>query len=164
MTKETGFSYMRTLRPKTGVLYSQEETFETGGSMILRKSGQDALTIAATGITVFEALKAADELEEQGIPVRVVDCYSINPIDKDTLAACLEETRLPVLITIEDHFIHGGMGDFAIAALATLDKPHEVIKMGVGKISRSGKMDELLDDAGIGAAQLVIKVKELTGK
>jgi transketolase len=164
MVEETGFCYMRTLRPKTPVLYSQEETFETGGSMILRKSGQDALTIAATGITVFEALKAADELEEQGIPVRVVDCYSINPIDKDTLAACLEDTRLPVLITIEDHFIHGGMGDFAIAALATLDKPHEVIKMGVGKISRSGKMDELLDDAGIGAAQLVSKVKELTGK
>jgi transketolase len=164
MAEATGCCYMRTLRPKTPVLYGQEETFETGGSMTLRRSDRDVLTIAATGITVFEALKAADELEKQSLPVRIIDCYSINPIDQVTLAACLEETRLPVLITIEDHFIHGGMGDFAIAALATLNRPHEVVKMGVGKISQSGKMAELLDNAGISAARLVYKVKELAGK
>lgn len=164
MAEEPGFSYMRTLRPKTPVLYGQEEQFEAGGSMILRRSAQDLLTIAATGITVFEALKAADELEKEGMSVRVVDCYSINPIDEDTLTACLDETTKPVLITVEDHFLHGGMGDFAIAALARVDKPHQVIKMGVSKISQSGKMDELLNDAGISAAKLIAKVKELTGK
>lgn len=162
MAEEPGFSYMRTLRPKTPVLYGEEETFETGGSMILRRSDQDLLTIAATGITVFEALKAADKLEKEGISVRVVDCYSINPIDEDTLAACLDETARPVLITVEDHFRHGGMGDFVIAALAQLDKPHQVIKMGVSNISRSGKMEELLNDAGIDAAHLAAKVRSLS--
>jgi transketolase len=164
MTKEPGLSYMRTLRPKTAVLYSDEETFETGGSKILRQSELDVLTVAATGITVFEALKAADELKGQGIWVRVVDCYSINPIDADTLSACLDETVQPILITIEDHFIHGGMGDFAIAALATMDKQYLVIKMGVTEISRSGKMEELLDHAGISAAKLVEKIKEVLGE
>jgi transketolase len=164
MAKEPGLSYMRTLRPKTAVLYSAEETFETGGSKILGQSEQDVLTIAATGITVFEALKAADELKGQGIQVRVVDCYSISPIDVDTLSACLDETVQPILITIEDHFIHGGMGDFVTAGLSAIDKPHLVIKMGVTEISRSGKMEELLDHAGISAAKLVEKVKEVLGE
>jgi len=164
MAKEPGFAYMRTLRPKTAVLYSKEETFETGGSKVLRQSDQDVLTIAATGITVDEALKAADELNEQGVQVRVVDCYSISPIDANTLSTCLDETVQPILITIEDHFIHGGMGDFAIAALAALDKPHLVIKMGVTEISRSGQMEELLDHAGISAAKLIEKVKEVIGE
>ena len=163
MAKEPGFAYMRTLRPKTPLLYSQEETFETGGSMILRRSDQDVLTIAATGITVFEALKAADELEKQGMQVRVVDCYSISPIDVNTLSKCLDETVQAILITIEDHFIHGGMGDFATAALASIDKPHLVVKMGVTEISRSGKEEELLDHAGISAAKLVLKIKQILG-
>jgi transketolase len=161
LAKERGFGYMRTLRPPTPVLYAEEETFKAGGSMILRRTDQDILTIAATGITVFEALKAADELKDQHIPVRVVDCYSINPIDRETLVSCLEGTAKPILITIEDHFIHGGMGDFAIAALSTLETPYRVEKMGVREISRSGKMNELLDTAGISAADLVTKVKEL---
>jgi transketolase len=161
LAKEQGFGYIRTLRPPTPVLYAEEETFKAGGSMILRRTDQDILTIAATGITVFEALKAADELKDQHIPVRVVDCYSINPIDRQTLVSCLKETTKPILITIEDHFIHGGMGDFAIAALSSLEIPHSVEKMGVREISRSGKMNELLDTAGISAADLVTKVKEL---
>jgi transketolase len=161
LAKEQGFGYMRTLRPPTPVLYGEEETFGAGSSIILRRSDQDILTIAATGITVFEALKAADELQDQHILVRVVDCYSINPIDRQTLISCLKETAKPILITIEDHFIHGGMGDFAMAALSTLETPYRVEKMGVREISRSGKMNELLDTAGISAADLVTKVKEL---
>uniref|UniRef100_UPI00397A191C transketolase C-terminal domain-containing protein n=1 Tax=Salmonella sp. SAL4434 TaxID=3159889 RepID=UPI00397A191C len=92
---------------------------------------------------VFEALKAADVLQKENISIRVVDCYSIHPIDAATLKKCLQETRQKVLITVEDHFEHGGMGDFAAAALAA--EGGKVIKMAVQKISQSGTKDELLD-------------------
>jgi transketolase len=150
---------MRTLRPKTPVLYKDDEEFKIGGSKVLRQSANDLLTIAATGITVFEALKAADELKEQGINVRVVDCYSINPIDRNTLVKCLHVTKKQILITVEDHFTHGGMGDFATAAVVGDDIKIRVEKLAVTHISESGKMEELLHDAGIDAASIVAKVK-----
>jgi transketolase len=156
-----GFAYMRTLRPKTPLLYNNDEEFKIGGSKILRQSDDDVLTIAATGITVFEALEAADELEEQGINVRVVDCYSINPIDKNTLLKCIQSTKKPILITVEDHFSHGGMGDFAIAALAGTDVKFQVEKLAVTHISESGTKEQLLHDAGIDAASIVAKVNTL---
>jgi transketolase len=155
-----GFAYMRTLRPKTSVLYNEDEEFKIGGSKTLRQSANDLLTIAATGITVFEALKAADELKEQGINVRVIDCYSINPIDKSTLMKCLRVTKKQVLITVEDHFTHGGMGDFATAAVVGDDIKVHVEKLAVTHVSESGKMEELLHDAGIDAASIIAKVKE----
>jgi transketolase len=154
-----GFAYMRTLRSKTPVLYNNDEQFKIGGSKILRQSAHDLLTIAATGITVFEALKAADELKEQGINVRVVDCYSINPIDKNTLMKCLHVTKKQILITVEDHFSHGGIGDFATAALVGNDIKVHIEKMAVTHISESGKKDELLHDAEIDAASIIAKVK-----
>ncbi len=159
MLDHKGIMYMRTLRPKTKVLYSKDDQFIIGGSKILRSSENDVLTIAATGITVFEALKAADDLKANGINVRVVDCYSISPIDKDTLIKCLHETEKPVLITVEDHFVHGGMGDFAAAALNDVGMAVRIEKMAVTKISQSGKMEELLADAGIDAKAIVEKVK-----
>ena len=152
-----GFVYMRTLRPKTALLYKNEDTFDIGGSKILRQSDNDVMTVAATGITVFEALKAADQLQQENISIRVVDCYSIHPVDATTLKKCMSETKQKVLITVEDHFEHGGFGDFATAAL--WDQPGEVIKMAVQKISQSGTMDELLNDAGIDSAHIVDKVK-----
>jgi transketolase len=152
-----GFAYMRTLRPKTALLYKNEDTFDIGGSKILRQSDNDVLTVAATGITVFEALKAADQLQQENISIRVVDCYSIHPVDATTLKKCMSETMHKVLITVEDHFEHGGFGDFAAAAL--WDQEGHVIKMAVQKISQSGTMDELLNDAGIGASHIVEKVK-----
>jgi transketolase len=160
MVDHYGFAYMRTLRPATPVLYKEEEQFKIGGSKILRQSSNDLLTIAATGITVFEALKAADELKEQGINVRVVDIYSINPIDKNTLVKCLHVTKKQVLITVEDHFAHGGMGDFATAAVVGDDIKIHVEKLAVTHISESGTKEELLHDAGIDAASIVAKVKE----
>lgn len=164
LSQHHGFAYMRTLRPKTKVLYANEERFQIGGSKVLRRSDSDLLTIAATGITVFEALHAADQLMEDGIFVRVIDCYSINPIDKQALSTCLRETKMPFLITVEDHFMHGGMGDFAAAALADLEMPIRIEKMAVSKISQSGKMEQLLNDAGISAAHLVSRVKELVSR
>ena len=159
MVEHKGFAYMRTLRSKTPLVYKKEDAFKIGGSSILRQSANDLLTVAATGITVFEALKAADELQKENISIRVVDIYSIHPIDRDTLAKCLQETKQKILVTVEDHFEHGGMGDFALAALSSIQG--EVIKMAVTKISQSGTKDELLDDAGINASHIVKKVKEL---
>ncbi len=157
MIAHQGFAYMRTLRPKTPLLYKKEDRFDIGGSRVLRQSGNDRLTVVGTGITVFEALKAADELQKENISIRVVDCYSIHPIDITTLQKCLNETRQKILITVEDHFEHGGLGDFATAALSAA--PGQVIKLAVRKISESGTKDELLHDAGIDAASIIAKVK-----
>jgi transketolase len=159
MVSHKGFAYMRTLRPKTPLLYNHDEEFSIGGSKIVRQSANDHLTIAATGITVIEALKAADELQKENISIRVVDCYSIHPIDHNTLSKCLQETGKKVLITVEDHFEHGGMGDFATAALA--DENAHIIKMAVTGISQSGTKDELLDDSGINATHIIKKVKQI---
>lgn len=162
MAGHKGFVYMRTLRPKTPLLYDAADEFTIGGSKIVRQSGNDLLTIAATGITVVEALQAADDLQKENIAVRVVDCYSISPIDGNTLSKCLQETQEKIIITVEDHFEHGGMGDFAAAAIA--GENGRVLKMAVTKISRSGTKDELLDDAGISAAHIVARVKKLLKK
>jgi transketolase len=158
MVAHKGFSYMRTLRPKTALVYKNDEEFSIGGSKVLRMSEHDVMTIAATGITVFEALRAADELQKENIGIRVVDCYSIHPIDANTLKKCMNETEQRILITIEDHFSHGGFGDFAAAALSG---EGQVIKMAVRKISSSGTKDELLNDAGIDARHLVTKIKSV---
>jgi transketolase len=159
MISHHGFVYMRTLRPKTPVIYDASEEFQIGGSKTLTHSEDDALTIAATGITVFEAMKAADELKGQGINVRVLDCYCINPIDKKTLIKSLQETRKQILITVEDHFAHGGMGDFAAAAIS--DMNIRIEKMAVPQISESGSKDQLLNKAGIDASGIIARVKEL---
>jgi transketolase len=161
MIAHSGFVYLRTLRPKTPLLYDDNEIFKIGGSKLLRHSQDDQLTIVASGITVFEALKAADKLKEEGINVRVVDCYCINPVDRDTLIKCVQETKHAILITVEDHFGHGGMGDFVMAALAATDKSVQVKKMAVRQISQSGKMGELLEDAGISASAIIKQVHAL---
>jgi len=158
MAAHKGISYMRTLRSKTPVIYNNEEEFSPGGSKLLRKSADDELTIIASGITVFEALKAADELKKENINVRVMDCYCIKPIDKIMLNKCLEETKKKILITVEDHYEHGGLGDFVISAVDGTKA--KISKMAVTKISRSGTKDELLNDAGINFSHIIAKVKE----
>ncbi len=159
MISHPGFAYMRTLRAKTAVIYEETQEFTVGGSAILKHSAEDELTIVASGTTVGEALKAADELAKDNIAVKVVDCYCINPIDKNTLFKCLQETKQQIVITVEDHFEHGGLGDFVTAALNAPDM--QVKKMAVKNISRSGTKEELLHHAEIDAAAIVIKVKSL---
>lgn len=158
MATHHGFVYMRTLRPKTPVIYDEKDDVKIGGSKVLRQSANDQITVAATGITVPEALKAADELSKEGINIRVVDCYSISPVDKATLSKALQETKNKIIITVEDHFVHGGLGDFTASAVSGKG---EVVKMAVTHISQSGTKDQLLDDAGINAKHIVAKVKEL---
>jgi transketolase len=155
-----GISYLRTLRPKTPILYDKSEHFEIGGSKILKKSDADLLTVVAAGITVHEAIKAADVLAKEKISIRVVDCYSIKPIDKKTLEKCLGETKRKIIVTVEDHFEHGGLGDFVLDALR--DTGARVNKLSVKHVSRSGSKSELLHDAKIDAAAIVETVKRLT--
>lgn len=171
MVKIPGMAYLQTLRPKTPVLYDADEKFPLGGSKILKShkgtslgavqddKKKDALTVVGTGITVHEALKAYDELQKEGISIRVIDCYSIHPIDTATLVASAKATKQPTIITVEDHFLHGGMGDFVLSALA--EENIKIIKMAVTTHSHSGKMNELLADAGIDAASIIAKVKSL---
>lgn len=159
MVNYHGISYIRTLRGKTSVLYGPNDTFELGGSKTLKKSDQDVLTIVASGITLPEALTAYEALQKNNISIRVVDCYSIKPIDQKTLLKSIQETKNPIVITVEDHFIHGGLGDMVLSALAETDA--RVYKLGVTKISRSGSPEELLDDAGISSMHIVKTVKKL---
>lgn len=154
-----GISYLRTLRPKTAVIYSEKEEFTIGGSKVLKNSEKDVLTIVAAGITVPEALKAHDLLEKEGISVRIIDCYSVKPIDQDALLKAVSETQKKIIITVEDHFEHGGLGDFVLSVVALSGA--EVHKLAVKKISHSGSKDELLENAGISAGKIVEKVKEV---
>ncbi len=157
MASHLGISYLRTLRPKTPVIYDQSEEFTIGGAKVLRSSENDLLTVAASGITVHEALKAYEVLQKENISIRVIDCYSVKPVDKKTLENALQQTKKKIIITVEDHFEHGGLGDLILSAMS--ETGAQIEKMAVTKISQSGKMDELLDDAGISSKQIVEKVK-----
>ncbi len=153
-----GMVYIRTGRPKTPILYKNDEKFSIGGSKVLRESAKDRLTVVAAGVTLFEALKAHDELAKQGIAIRVVDLYSIVPIDRATLLACARATN-NLILTVEDHYAHGGIGDAVLAAVnADGVKVH---KMAVTEIPHSGKPDQLLDRYGLSARHIVEKVKKL---
>jgi transketolase len=159
MVNHTGISYLRTLRPKTPVLYDSEEKFPIGGSKILRKSPKDVLSVVATGITVFEALKAYEELKKEEIYISIIDCYSIKPIDVKTLKQSLTETKEKILITVEDHYEHGGLGDFVLSAVA--DTGAKIEKIAVTKIASSGTPAQLLDEAGINAEHIIKRIKKL---
>jgi transketolase len=153
--------FLRTLRPNTPVLYGPDEEFEVGGSRVLRSSDDDDITLVGTGITVHEALKAADVLEEDGISARVIDAYSIKPIDADTLQAASEATGK--LVTVEDHYPEGGLGDAVLAALAERDEHPHVIKLAVSDMPRSGKPAELLNAYGIDAESIEAAARQLVG-
>jgi transketolase len=155
--KHQGMVYIRTSRPKTPILYENHETFPIGGSKVLRQSQNDKLTIVSAGVTLFEALKAHDLLREEGILVRVIDLYSIAPIDAETLLACAQATDKHVM-TVEDHYAHGGLGDAVLNALS--DEGIRLKKLAVREIPHSGKATELLDRYGLSARAIVNAVKQ----
>jgi transketolase len=117
MAYHPGPAYMRTTRPKTPVIYGPDETFEVGGLKVLRESAADVATVIGAGVTVFEALKAHDQLNAQGVSIRVIDLYSVHPVDAPTLLRCARETK-GRLITVEDHYAGGGIGDAVASAVA----------------------------------------------
>lgn len=154
-----GIAYIRLTRPKTPLLYSREDSFPAGGCKVLRSSDRDVATVVAAGITVFEALRAADRLAKEGIAVRVVDLYSIRPIDRETLAQAAAETGR--IITVEDHYADGGLGDAVLDALA--ETPVPLVKLAVREVPRSGTPEELLHWAGIDADAVVAQVRAMVG-
>ena len=153
-----GIVYIRTSRPKTEILYDATETFPIGGSKVVRESAEDKATIAAAGVTLHEALQAHDVLAAEGINIRIIDLYSIKPIDTETLLSAASETN-NTIITVEDHYPEGGLGDAVLDAVATEDI--RVHKLAVTGIPRSGKPEELLELHGISANTIVQKVKDV---
>ena len=143
--------YIRTSRPKTPVIYDNNEQFPIGGLKVLRKSDKDTATVIGAGVTLFEALKAHDELKAKGISIRVIDLYSVQPIDAASLIEAGRQTGR--LITVEDHYLSGGIGDAVAHAVAAAGLT--VQRLAVAEIPRSGKPDELIDKFGISARHIV---------
>ena len=153
MANYKGISYLRTTRPATPVIYNNKEEFHLGGSKVLKQTRNDKATIVAAGVTLHEALKAHNKLEQDNIAVRVIDCYSVKPLDEATLMKAAEETGL--IITVEDHYAEGGLGE-AVASLSL--QPHI---LAVRKMPHSGPPEMLLAEQGIDAEDIVEEVKKI---
>ncbi|HZB86330.1 MAG TPA: transketolase [Gaiellaceae bacterium] len=160
MAETDGIVFLRTTRSGTPVIYEADGEFPVGGSRVVRSSDEDEVALVAAGITVHEALKAADALAEDGIEARVIDCYSVKPIDGDTLRAAAEATGGRI-VTVEDHWPEGGLGEAVLAALADVEEPTRVTVLGVEGMPGSGKPAELLAAAGIDAAAIVDAARQL---
>ena len=160
MADRSGIVYLRTTREATPVLYDATESFGIGGSRTVKSSENDDVTICAAGITVHESLKAAETLESEGVHARVIDLYSIKPIDGATIAVAARETK--GLVTVEDHWPEGGLGDAVLSALADSDVRSRVIKLAVSGMPGSGTPGELLSAAGIDAVHIVEAAKRVT--
>lgn len=151
-----GIVYIRTTRPKTAMIYPNDEDFPIGGSKILRSSEHDRLTIVAAGITLHEALAAHDGLDRRGIRTRVIDAYSVKPLDEETLSAAARETGH--VLVVEDHAIDGGLADAVSVVVGPAAPVH---RLGVAELPRSGKKDELLDRHHISRRSIEQKVLQI---
>lgn len=154
-----GIVYIRTSRPKTPVIYSGDEQFELGRAKVIRKSEEDKVTIVGGGVTLFEALAAYDELKADGISVRVIDIFSLKPIDEETLRSSGQETN-NLIITVEDHSGAGGIGEAVAHAVSPAGI--RVHQLSVNEVPRSGKPEELLAAYGIDRSAIVRAVKSLS--
>lgn len=154
-----GISYLRTTRMDTPVIYDADELFFIGGCKVLRQSSQDHLCVIGAGITVFEALKAYEHLKNLSTPIMitVIDCYSIKPLDKQTIVAAARAAH-NTIITVEDHYIQGGMGEAIVSALGNYNVT--IHNLAVTALPRSGQPEELLAWAGIDAHAIIQKVIE----
>ena len=157
----SGPAYIRLSRPKTPILYSATEPFPLGGSKTLRQSDKDAVTVVAAGVTVFEALKAYDTLQVEGVAIRVIDAYCIQPIDRAGMIAAGRASH-GRLITVEDHYAHGGLGDAVSEAVS--DEGFRVRRLAIREIPRSGPPDVLLDHFGISGRAIAEAVRAFVKK
>lgn len=155
--KHHGMVYIRTTRKDTPILYANDEEFHIGGSKVLRKSSNDRITVIAAGITLHEALSAYEELKNEGIFIRVIDLYSIKPMDKAAVHEAAYATQ--AIVTVEDHFAEGGLGEAVRSTIGSITVP--VYSLAVRKIPMSGKPGELLDYEEISMNSIIKKVKEL---
>jgi transketolase len=152
MREHRGISYMRSTRGALPTLYEADEPFRIGGSRTLRAGEEDAITLIGAGITLHECLKAADELAGRGISARVIDLYSVKPVDAETLVKAAKETR--ALVTVEDHWAEGGIGETVATALADAGASTRLSRLAVSERPGSGPPESLLAAAGIDAAHI----------
>jgi transketolase len=164
MADTDGIVYLRTTRGAYPVLYGSDEDFTVGGSKTLRSTPDDQVTLIGAGVTLHECLAAADQLASSGINARVIDLYSIKPLDRDTLIEACRATG-GRLVVAEDHYPEGGIGSAVLEALADADVPAlRVALLAVKDLPTSGKPAELLDAAGISSAQIAAAAKQLAGR
>lgn len=157
LAKYRGLSYIRTTRPATPLIYSREDKFPIGGSKVIKRSKNDKATVIAAGITVHEALKAYEELRRENISIRIIDAYSVQPIDKDNITKEVAKAGRKAVV-VEDHFQNGGLGD---AVAQALNGKAEIVHLAINDMPRSGKPEELLDKYGIDAEHIKSAVKKL---
>ena len=161
MSDLEGISYMRTTRGAYPVLYEAGESFPVGGSKVLRSADDDQVTLVGAGVTLHACLAAADQLRDEGIGVRVIDLYSVKPIDTATLAAAAAATG-GRLVLAEDHHPEGGLGSAVVDALTSLGRAELAIAhLAVSEMPGSGTSEELLDAAGIDAAHIAAAARRL---
>jgi transketolase len=162
MADTPGIVYMRTTRGAYPVLYGPGEDFKVGGSKVVRRSDSDQVTLIGAGVTVHECLEAADELASAGVQARVIDLYSVKPVDAATLREAVDATG-GRLVVAEDHYPEGGIGSAVMEALAMLPQPPRVAHLAVRALPGSGKSAELLDGAGISAPHIAEAARSLLG-
>ncbi len=162
MREHRGISYMRTTREATPVLYGPEETFEIGGSRTLRSSAEDAVTLIGAGITLRECLDAAEQLAESGIAARVIDLYSVKPVDAGAIVKAAEETG--AIVTVEDHWAEGGIGEVVATVLADAGESPRLERLAVTERPGSGPPADLLAAAGIDADHIVAAATKLVAQ
>jgi len=152
-----GVCFIRTSRPNVPVIYANDEPFEVGKAKVVRQSSSDKVTVIGSCVTLVEAMKAADSLSASGINIRVIDPFTIKPIDAATIIANAQATGGKI-ITVEDHYPEGGIGEAVAGAVA--DQPNITVKrLAVQEVPRSGKSAELMDKYGISAACIVKAVE-----
>jgi transketolase len=160
--RDSGISYLRTTRGATPVLYGPDDSFSIGGSKVLRRSGEDQVALVGAGITLHEALKAADALAAEGISARVIDAYSVKPIDAATLREAARDCGGRIVVA-EDHWPEGGLGDAVLEVFADSDAPLHLAHLAVEDMPTSGKPDELVAAAGIDANAIAGAARKLVG-
>lgn len=158
MAAHKGIAYLRTSRPKTPVIYPNDASFHIGGANVLRQSANDKVTVVAAGVTLYEALKAADSLQAEGVGITVIDAYSIKPLAKEVIRNAAQKTN-NLVVTVEDHYPEGGLGDAVAGELSA--EGLRVHKLAVYELPHSGKPEELLAKYGIDAQAIAKKVKAL---
>ena len=161
MADTQGISFLRTLRPSTPVIYGPDEAFPIGGSKVVRSSDDDQVTVVAAGITVHNANEACDELQREGVSVRLIDAYSVKPIDADTLREAARATGGRVVVA-EDHWPEGGLGEAVLSALSEVGTEGLHFEhLAVNIMPGSGSPDELMDAAGISASHIADAARRL---
>ncbi len=153
-----GMVFIRTSRPKTPIVYDTYNTFQIGKANVIRQSAQDKVTVVGAGITLAEALKAHEQLKINGITIRVIDLFSVKPIDRRLLVENARQTN-NTIVTVEDHYVDGGIGD-AVASAVSLDGIR-VHKLAINELPRSGKPEELIEHFGISGSKIAAKVRSL---